>query len=76
MQIPTGEPAIIQSLATEILEACTQAATAGGSSAEPGLPTLAQAFEQLLDVLSERFELRLPESTRFTCPGLDWPERH
>jgi len=51
MQIPTGEPAIIQSLATEILEACTQAATAGGSSAEPGLPTLAQAFEQLLDVL-------------------------
>lgn len=51
MQIPTGEPAIIQPLATEILEACTQAAAARGSTAEPGLPTLAEAIGQLLDVL-------------------------
>jgi hypothetical protein len=46
MQIPTGQLATIQPLARGILEACRQAAD---DDAE--LPTLAQAFDQLMDVI-------------------------
>lgn len=48
MQIPTGEPAVIQSLAADILAACTQAQDTAAS----GLAPLTQAFEQLDQVLA------------------------
>jgi len=51
MQIPNGEPAVIQSLARDILDACTHAADAAVNGAEHDLETLARAFEQLVDVL-------------------------
>ena len=48
MRIPTGEPAIIQSLAADILDACRQAADGSGNE----LTTLAEAFDQLENVLA------------------------
>jgi N-hydroxyarylamine O-acetyltransferase len=30
--------------------------------------------EQLLATLAQHFDLHFPQGTRFTCPGLDWPE--
>lgn len=48
MRIPSGEPAIIQSLAADILDACRQAADAS----ENELATLAEAFDQLGNVLA------------------------
>jgi N-hydroxyarylamine O-acetyltransferase len=30
--------------------------------------------EQLLSLLAQHFSLHFPEGTRFTCPGLDWPD--
>ena len=48
MQIPSGEPAVIQSLAGDILDACTQVT----NDTENELAALAHAFDQLEDVLT------------------------
>lgn len=51
MQTPTGEAVVIQSLARDILDACLQAAGTTENGSQPDLGTLAQAFDQLVDVL-------------------------
>jgi len=52
MQIPTGEPTVIQSLARDILDASMHAAAAATNGPERDLGALAQAFDQLVDVLA------------------------
>jgi hypothetical protein len=52
MQIPTGEPAVIKSLAGGILDACGRVADAAENDTENGPEALTQAFDQLVDVLS------------------------
>lgn len=52
MQIPTGDPIVVQSLAGDILDACMRTADAAANGMENDLGTLAQAFDQLVDVLT------------------------
>lgn len=52
MQIPTGDPIVVQSLAGDILDACMRTADAAANGKENDLGTLAQAFDQLVDVLT------------------------